>query len=90
MPQTMEHDTWELRGCILPFEELFTDEHRLHRQTVGQTEQHSAVTVACGVFPPVRVRISTDRTGYTNFFRGKMRFLRAAGLEKTIVIFCEE
>ena len=38
----------------------------------------------------MRVRISTDRTSYTNFFRGKMRFLRAAGLGKTIVIFGEE
>lgn len=28
--------------------------------------------------------------GCTNFFREKMRFLRAAGLEKTIVIFGEE
>ena len=37
-----------------------------------------------------RVRTSTDRTGCTNFFRGKMRFLRAAGLGKTIVIFGEE
>jgi len=37
--------------CALPFEELFTDEHRLHRQTVGQAEQHSAIMVACWVFP---------------------------------------
>ena len=28
--------------------------------------------------------------GCTNFFREKMRFLRVAGLEKTIVIFGEE
>ena len=44
--QTVEHDTRELRVCILPFEELLADEHRLHRQTVGQTEQHTAVMVA--------------------------------------------
>ena len=48
--QTMEHDTWELRVSVLPFQELLTDEYRLHRQTVGQTEQHSAVMVACRVF----------------------------------------
>ena len=39
---------------ILPFEELLANQHRLHRQTVGQTEQHSAVMVACRVFPLVR------------------------------------
>lgn len=38
---------------ILPFQELLADEHRLHRQTVGQTEQHSAVMVVCRVFPLV-------------------------------------
>ena len=48
--QTMEHDTWELRVSVLPFQELLTDEYRLHRQTVGQTEQHSAVMVAWRVF----------------------------------------
>ena len=48
--QTMEHDTWKLRVSVLPFQELLTDEYRLHRQTVGQTEQHSAVMVACRVF----------------------------------------
>ena len=47
VPQTVEHDTGELRVCILPFEELLADQHRLHRQTVGQAEQHSAVMVAC-------------------------------------------
>ena len=36
--------------CVLPFQELLADEHRLHRQTIGQTEQHSAVMVACRVF----------------------------------------
>ena len=50
MPQTVEHDTRELRVCILLFEELLADEHRLHRQTVGQTEQHPTVMVACRVF----------------------------------------
>ena len=50
MPQAVKHDTRELRVCILPFQELFADEHRLHSQTVGQTEQHSAVMVACRVF----------------------------------------
>ena len=50
VPQTVEHDARELRVCILPFEELLADEHRLHRQTVGQTEQHPTVMVACRVF----------------------------------------
>ena len=50
MPQTVKYDTWELRVCILPFEELLADEHRLHRQTVGQTEQHSTVMITCRVF----------------------------------------
>ena len=50
MTQTVKHDTRELRVCILPFEELLADQYRLHSQTVGQTEQHSAVTVACRVF----------------------------------------
>ena len=53
MPQTVEHDTRELRVRILPFEELLADQHRLHRQTVRQTEQHSTVMVACRVFPLV-------------------------------------
>ena len=50
IPQTVEHNTRELRVCILPFQELLADEHRLHRQTGGQTEQHSAVMVACRIF----------------------------------------
>ena len=50
MPQTVEHDTWELRVGILPFEELLANQHRLYRQTVGQTEQHSTVMVTCRVF----------------------------------------
>ena len=53
MAQTMEHDTWELRVCILSFEELLTDEHRLYRQTVGQAEQHPTVMVTCWVIPLV-------------------------------------
>ena len=36
MPQTVEHDTRELWVCVLPFQELLTDEYRLYRQTVGQ------------------------------------------------------
>ena len=50
MAQTMEHDAGELRVCILPLEELLTNQHRLDRQTVGQAEQHSAVMEACRVF----------------------------------------
>ena len=50
MPQAVEHDAGELRVCILPLEELLTNQHRLNRQTVGQAEQHSAVMVACRVF----------------------------------------
>ena len=53
MPQTMKDDARELRVGILPLEELFADQHRLHRQTVRQTEQHSTVMVACRVFPLV-------------------------------------
>ena len=53
MPQTVEHDMRELRVCILPFQKLLADEYRFHRQTVGQTEQHSAVVVTCRVFPLV-------------------------------------
>ena len=53
MPQTMEYDTRKFRVCILPFEELLADQHRLYRQTVGQTEQHSTVMVTCWVFPLV-------------------------------------
>ena len=48
MPQTVEHNTRELRVCVLPFQELFADEYWLHRQTVGQTEQHSTVMVGLG------------------------------------------
>ena len=50
MPQTVEHNTREFRVGILPFEELLADQHRLHSQTVGQTEQHSAVMVTCRIF----------------------------------------
>ena len=50
MPQTVEHNTRELRVCILPFEELLANQHRLYRQTVGPTEQHSTVMVTCWVF----------------------------------------
>ena len=32
VPQTMKDDAGELRVCVLPFQELFADEHRLHRQ----------------------------------------------------------
>ena len=53
MPQTVKYDTRKFRVCILPFEELFADQHRLHSQTVGQTEQHSAVMVASWVLPLV-------------------------------------
>ena len=35
VPQTVEHNAGELRVCVLPFEELLADQHRLHRQTVG-------------------------------------------------------
>ena len=53
MPQTMKDDARELRVGILPFQKLLADECRLHRQAVGQTEQHSVVkegteTVAFG------------------------------------------
>ena len=54
MPQTVEHDAGELRVCVLPFQKLFADEHRLHRQTVGQPQQHPAVAVPLrveGFFP---------------------------------------
>ena len=50
MAQTVKDDAGKLRVCVLPFEEFFADEHRLHRQTVGQTEQHPTVMVACRVF----------------------------------------
>ena len=53
MAQTVEHNAGEFRVCILPFEELLANEYRFHRQTIGQTEQHSAVVVTCRVFPLV-------------------------------------
>ena len=43
MVQTVKDDAGKLRVCVLPFQELLTDEYRLYRQTVGQTEQHSAI-----------------------------------------------
>ena len=54
MAQPMKDDAGKLRVCILPFQELFADEHRLHRQTVGEPQQHPAVAVALrveGFFP---------------------------------------
>ena len=54
VPQTVKDDAGELRVCVLPFQKLFADEHRLHRQTVGETQQHSAVAVPLrveGFFP---------------------------------------
>ena len=53
MPQTMKDDARELWVGILPFQKLLADEYRFHRQTIGQTEQHSAVVVTCRVFPLV-------------------------------------
>ena len=38
MPQTVKDDVWKLRVRVLPLQELFADEHRLHRQTVGQPQ----------------------------------------------------
>jgi len=52
--QPMKDDAWELWVCILPFQKLLADEHRLHRQTVGQPQQHPAVAVPLrveGFFP---------------------------------------
>ena len=49
MPQTVEHDAGKLRVCVLPFQELFADEHRLHRQIVGEPQQHPAVAVSLRV-----------------------------------------
>ena len=52
--QTVEYDAGELRVCVLPFQELFADEHRLHCQTVGQPQQHPTVAVPLrveGFFP---------------------------------------
>ena len=54
MPQTVKDDAGELRVCVLPFQELLADEHRLHRQTVGEPQQHPAVAVPLrveGFFP---------------------------------------
>ena len=39
MPQTVEHDTRELRVGILPFQELLADEHRLNRKQKGIVQQ---------------------------------------------------
>ena len=39
MPQTVKDDVRELRVRILPFQELFADEHRLHRQQKGIVQQ---------------------------------------------------
>ena len=44
MTQTVKYNTRELRVCVLPLEELLANQHRLHRQTVGQTEQHALFT----------------------------------------------
>ena len=52
--QTVKDDARELRVCVLPFEELLADKHRLHRQTVGEPQQHPAVAVPLrveGFFP---------------------------------------
>ena len=38
MAQTVEHNAGEFRVGILPLEELFADQHRLHSQTVGQKD----------------------------------------------------
>ena len=38
VPQTVKDDTGELRVCVLPFQELLADEHRLYRQTVGEPQ----------------------------------------------------
>ena len=51
MPQTVKDDAGELRVCVLPFQELLADEHRLYRQTVGEPQQHPAVAV------PLRVEV---------------------------------
>lgn len=40
MPQTVKHNAGELRVLVLPLDELLADEDRLHRQTVGQTQEH--------------------------------------------------
>ena len=35
MPQLVKDDVRELRVCVLPFQELFADEHRFHRKQKG-------------------------------------------------------
>ena len=52
--QPMKDDARELWVCVLPFEELLADEHRLHRQTIREPQQHPAVAVPLrveGFFP---------------------------------------
>ena len=54
MPQPVKDDVRELRVLILPFQELFADEHWLHHQTVGEPQQHPVVAVPLrveGFFP---------------------------------------
>ncbi len=46
MPQAVKDDAGELRVLVLPLDELLADEDRLYRQTVGQTQEHSAVAIA--------------------------------------------
>ena len=46
MQQTVKHNASELRVLVLPLDELFADEDRLYRQTVGQAQQHPAVAIA--------------------------------------------
>ena len=77
MPQAVEHDAGELRVCILPLEELLTNQHRLDCQTVGQTEQHSAVTVAFRVFCFVRCHLPQPLLQL--FFQSRGHEDRAAG-----------
>ena len=66
MTQTVKHDTRELRVCILPFEELLADQYRLHSQTVGQTEQHSAVTVQPGEYRSFTLKLAADADHHTS------------------------
>ena len=54
VPQTVKDDARELRVCVLPFEELLPDEHRLHSQTVREPQEHPTVAIAFrvkGFFP---------------------------------------
>ena len=46
MPQPMKDDAGKFRVRVLPFEELFADEDRLHGLTVGQAQERSTVVVA--------------------------------------------